>query len=135
LAALLTLTTTEINILGLLDDPLFLLFMLVLVVVIAGVVICLVAIFGHAGTASLEREQRKQSIEAVFSLLEKIAQYDEDYKALVESYLRETGKVYVRPARVVNEKLQPPAPSPFRFKPPTWAPTPKPKDIEKGEAE
>lgn len=58
------------------------------------------------GVAMVERKDQK--IDEMYS----------DYKALVESYLRETGKVYVRPVVTASEKLAPPQPSPWRMRPP-----------------
>lgn len=109
-----------------LDDPIILLFLLTVIIVLAGVVICVIAIFARNGHDAQERAER---IATRIHYTARLSQCDEDYKALVESYLRETGKVYVRPARVENNgKLAPPQPNPFRMKPPSWAPTPKPKE-------
>lgn len=75
-------------------------------------VICMV-VFAHSANLGNEQLERNQ-------WWERLHQLDEDYKALVESYLRETGKVYVRPA-VVPSKLQPHQPSAFKIKPPKWS--------------
>lgn len=109
----------------LLNDPLFLLFMLTAAVVAAGTIVCVIAIFARNGNdAELQRE-RVSTLDFYFKMLKvrdnRITQLDEDYKALVESYLRETGKVYVRPARAADEQLHPPQPNPFRMKPPPWS--------------
>lgn len=58
---------------------------------------------------------------------ERIIQLDSDYKSLVESYLRETGKVYVRPAGIKPDHLEPAQPSPWRMKPPPPMPVTRAK--------
>jgi hypothetical protein len=67
-----------------------------------------------------EMDRRHDSLRYTRQLLEskdqRIEEMDADYKALVESYLRETGKVYIRPV-VRPARLEPAQPSPFRFKP------------------
>lgn len=99
-------------------DPLLLLFLLVAAVVTAGTVICVVAIFARTGH---DAEERAERLAVRIHYTSRLEQCDEDYKSLVESYLRETGKVYVRPARLAGEPLAPPQPNPWRFKPPEWA--------------
>lgn len=99
-------------------DPVLLLFILVLATVIAAMVVMCMAIFAHAGGQSADRSERKSWSSMIQKKDERIVQMDEDYKALVESYLRETGKVYVRPANVQTGKLQPASPNAWRMKPP-----------------
>lgn len=91
------------------------------VLVIGAVALALVHMLHRQGAAHYE-ERRELSLFAATVVNRKddrIKELDADYKALAETYARETGKVWIRPASMTPsaDRMPPAQPNPWRMRP------------------
>jgi len=76
---------------------------------------------------------RRDLLSALEKKDDRIRELEIEYRALAESYIRDTGKVFIRPVPQQPDRMPPPQPSAFKMRPPPPWTDPKRQQPDKME--